>query len=194
MSNIIESLKSYKPANEQEQKDLEFFLECEAKDQVLTRDNELCHLCSAAFVTNKNHDKVLCIFHNIYKSWTIPGGHVDGDDDALYVAKKETMEETSLTNFKVLDNQPVSIDSLPVLGHFKRGKYVPAHTHLVTFYLFEADENQHIQIAEAENSNIGWLTFDELLENTTEPYMIPPYQKAINKLKAMDLENNKSMQ
>ena len=96
MSKTIEMLKKYTPYNEQEEADKQFFIECEEKEQILTRENSLCHLCSSAFIINKTHDKVLCIYHNIYSSWCWVGGHADGDDDMLYVASQETREETSL--------------------------------------------------------------------------------------------------
>lgn len=185
MSRTIEMLKNYKPYNEQEEVDLRFFIDCENKEQILTRDNELCHLCSSAFIINKTHDKVLCIYHNIYDSWCWVGGHADGDDDMLYVATKETKEETSLENFKVLLKTPIAIDSLPVASHFKRGKFVPAHTHLSVAYVFEADENDTIKILEDENSNIGWLTFDELIEKSTEPHMLKVYKKIIERIKIL---------
>ena len=100
MSNTIEMLKKYVPYNEQEQKDVELIFKAEEifKD-ILTRKNKFCHLTASAFIVNKQHTKVLCIYHNIYQSWSWVGGHADGDDDMLYVAKKETQEETSLSNF-----------------------------------------------------------------------------------------------
>lgn len=183
MSKTIEMLKKYIPYNEQEAVDKAFFIECEEKNQILTRDNKLCHLCSSGFVINPTHDKVLCIFHNIYKSWGWVGGHADGDDDMLYVAMKEIGEETSLKEFRPLSTQPISIDSLSVQAHYRKGKYVNAHVHLSFAYLFEADENQTIHILEDENSNIGWLTFDELLEKCTEDHMKPLYKKIIERIK-----------
>lgn len=187
MSKTIEQLKNYVPYNEQEEKDKQFFIDCESKEQVLTRDNELCHLCSSAFIVNPQRTKVLCIYHNIYNSWGWVGGHADGDDDMIYVAQKETKEETSLKNFKVVKTEPIAIDSLSVLGHFKRGKYVPAHTHLSFAYLFEADESEQISIKENENSNIGWLEFDELLRKSTEPHMLNVYKKIIERIRKENL-------
>ena len=128
---------------------------------------------------------MLCIYHNIYKSWTWVGGHADGDDDMLYVAKKETEEETGLKNFKPILDYPISIDSLPVAGHFKRGKYVPAHVHLNVAYIFEADEKEPIRIKEDENSKIGWLKLNEIVEKTAEPQMVPVYKKILEKIKKL---------
>ena len=183
MSKTIEDLKNYIPYNEQEEKDKQFFVDCEHKDQILTRENELCHLCSSAFIVNPQRTKVLCIYHNIYDSWGWVGGHADGDDDMVYVAKKETQEETSLKNFKLISATPIAIDSLPVIGHTKKGKYINSHIHLSFAYLFEANEDEKIQIKENENSNIGWLTFDELLEKSTERHMLYVYKKIIERIK-----------
>ena len=190
MSKTIEMLKSYNPYNEQEKEDISLIIKAEEIfGDILTRENKFCHLTSSAFIINKNHTKVLCIFHNIYKSWSWVGGHADGDDDMLYVAQKETKEETSLENFDVVSIKPISVEILPVKSHYKKGKYVPAHQHLNVTYLFEADENSFVEILEEENSNIGWLTFQELLEKSDEPYMITVYEKIIEKIKQMPVKN-----
>lgn len=186
MSKTVEMLKNYVPYNEQEKEDIKMIIEAEETfGDILTRDNKFCHLTSSAFVINKQHTKVLCIYHNIYKSWSWVGGHADGDDDMLYVARKETGEETSLENFDNVKETPISVEVLPVKSHVRKGKYVPAHLHLNVTYLFEADENENVHILEDENSNIGWLEFDELIEKSDEPYMIPVYQKIIEKIKQL---------
>lgn len=186
MSNTINMLKTYTPYNEQEKEDVQLIIKAEEIfGDILTRDNKYCHLTSSAFIINKDHTKVLSTFHNIYQSWTWVGGHADGDDDMLYVAQKETKEETSLENFKVLSETPISVEILPVKSHYRRGVYVSAHQHLNVTYLFEADENDSIHIAEAENSGIGWLTFDELISKSNEPYMVPVYKKIVERINNM---------
>lgn len=153
MSKTIEELKNYSPYNEQEKQDKQFFIECENKlGDILHRTNEICHLCSSAFVVNPEKNKVLCIYHNIFKSWTFAGGHADGDDDMIYVAKKELMEETSLKNFKLLLSTPISIDTIGIQSHVRKGKFVPSHIHLSVSYLFEADEKEAIHILEDETA------------------------------------------
>ena len=39
------------------------------------------------------------------------------------------------------------------------------------------------KIQEDENSNIGWITFDDLLNKTNEPHMLPIYRKIILKIR-----------
>ena len=97
MSKTIEMLKKYIPYAE------------ETFGDILTRENQFCHLTASAFIINKSHSKILCIYHNIYNSWSWVGGHADGDDDMPYVAQKETREETSLEKFKVVSNITINV-------------------------------------------------------------------------------------
>lgn len=187
MSLTTKMLEGYCPSCEQEEKDIKFITSLE-KDlgQILTRDNKICHLTSCAFVINKTHDKVLCVFHNLLQTWACPGGHADGVDDMLKVAKTELTEETSLKNFKVLINEPVSVDILPIPSHYRKGEFVNTHLHLNTFYLFEADENEYVCKKEDENSDVKWMTFNEFTTKATELFMKPIYAKIIKKIKALD--------
>lgn len=176
-------IEEYVPFDEQETKDKEIILKyMDTFDDVLTRDNEFGHFTSSAFVVNKNMDKVLMIYHNIYDSWAWTGGHADGEDDMLSVALREVEEETGVKNIKPLTEEIFLLDTLPVLGHFKRGKYVPAHVHISVAYLVEADENEIIRIKEDENSGVEWIPIEEVVSKSTEPYMERVYDKAIKKI------------
>lgn len=76
----LESIKKYSVCNEQEKKDKELTIKYSKMfDDILTRDNEIIHITSSAFVVNKTKDKVLMVHHNIYNSWSWTGGHADGD-------------------------------------------------------------------------------------------------------------------
>jgi len=178
-------IKEFKPFNEQEKKDQEILLKyINTFDDVLTRANEFAHFTSSAIVLNKDRTKALMIYHNIYDSWGWPGGHADGEEDLLTVATREVQEETGVKTLKALSEEIFLLDTLPVIGHFKRGKYVPAHIHLSIAYLIEADEFEELRIKEDENSGVKWISLEEIVETSTEPYMKVVYQKAIEKLKA----------
>lgn len=187
MSKAIEDLKKYKPYNEQEKGDVDYFILCEEKRQILTRENICCHLTASAFVLNIEHNKVLSVFHNIYKSWSLPGGHCDGVDDLKKVAQKEAEEESGLSSLKLLKNEPISVDSLTTASHFKNNKFVPAHIHLNVCYLFEGDEREKLRIKPDENSDIRWLKIDELIDFAREEQMKRVYQKIIEKLKSQNI-------
>lgn len=181
--NWIESIKKYVPYNEQEEKDKEVILKCIDKfDDVLTRKNEIAHLTSSAFVINKNKDKVLMVYHNIYDSWSWTGGHADGEDDLLSVAIREVKEETGVKKLKVLSSNIFSMDILTVLGHIKRGQYVSPHLHLSIAYLLEGDENEELMVKEDENSAVKWIPIEEVITHSSEPHMQKVYKKLISKL------------
>jgi len=180
--NLRTLIENYKTYNEQEAKDKEVFLEyIDTFDDVLTRKNEFAHFVSSGFVINKTHSKVLMVYHNIYDSWSWTGGHADGEEDLLSVAIREVKEETGINNVYPVYDDIFMIDTLPVLGHVKKGKYVSAHIHLSVAYLLEADENEELVIKEDENSNVRWIPINEVVSASTEAHMKSVYQKAIDK-------------
>lgn len=184
--NYIDLIKAYKPYNEQEKKDKEKFLYCiNTFEDVLTRDNEIAHVTSSSFILNKNKDKVLMIYHNIYNSWAWTGGHADGEEDLLAVAIREATEETGVKNIKPITSDIFSLDVLPVLGHIKRGEYVSAHLHLNVTYLLQADENELLIVKKDENSAVKWIPIDEVVECSNEPHMKKVYEKLISKIKEL---------
>jgi len=180
---LKQAIQNYNPIIDQEIKDKEMFLKyINTFDDVVTRDNEIVHFTSSAFIVNESKTKVLMIYHNIYNSWCWVGGHADGETNLLGVAIRETEEETGIANVKVLDNSIYAIDTLPVLGHVKKGKYIPAHIHLSVVYLLEADENDIVRIKADENSNVKWIYIDKVVEMSSEAHMKPLYAKIIEKL------------
>lgn len=182
--DLKDKIKAYVPFNQQEVKDQKMLLKYfDLFDDLLTRNNEVAHFTSSSFIVNKDKTKALMIHHNIYNSWGWCGGHCDGDDDTLRVALKEAQEETGLSNFKVLDKEIFGIDIVPVLGHFKRGKYVSGHVHLSTVYLLEADEKEKTKVKEDENSGVAWFDINDVNKASSEPHMRIIYQKIIDKMK-----------
>lgn len=181
--NWIESIKKYIPFNEQEKKDQKIILNCaEMFDDILTRDNEVAHITSSAFVINKTKDKVLMIHHNIYNSWSWTGGHADGETDLLKVAIKEAREETGVKNLCPVTEKIISLDILTVLGHMKRGEYVAPHLHLSVAYLFQADESEKLIVKPDENSGVKWIPIDEVEVYSNEAHMIKVYKKIVDKI------------
>ncbi len=188
MKNTLEVVKNFVPTCEQEEVDKAFILQAsKMKLPILERECFYFHFCASACVINQSHNKVLCCFHNIYQSWTIPGGHNEGVDDPLGTAKRELEEETSLHEYKLLQNEPISLDILSTEGHFRFGSYVPAHTHFVLTYLFEASDKQHILPQIEENKSVKWLDIKKLKDVAKEAQMKRVYTKIYQKLKDKQL-------
>lgn len=176
-----DDIRSYAPKNEQEATDQRIILEyIEGYPQtVLTRENEYAHMTSSGFVVNADATKVLMAHHNIFKVWAWTGGHADGDSDLLAVALREAQEETGVSHIRPISTAIASLDILPVWGHVKRGKYVAAHQHLNVTYLLTADETDELAVREGENTRVGWLSADKLLEYTNEWQMDSVYLKLL---------------
>ena len=184
--NLKEQIQEYKPYNEQEEVDKEVMLKAlDDFDNVLTRENKLCHFTASNWIVNKERSKILMVYHNIYNSWSWTGGHSDGEFDLLKVALKEAKEETGVKNLKLLSDGIFSIETLCVDSHIKRGKFVPSHLHLDCCFLFEADEEELIRIKEDENSGVKWINIEDACVITNEEKMKPIYKKLNDKLKEM---------
>ena len=119
------------------------------------------------------------VYHNLYKSWSWTGGHVDGMTDLLAVALKEAQEETGVQGITPLSSKIMALDVLPVWRHYKKGRYVNSHLHLNVAYVLIADEQQSLRIKEDENSGVGWIEIEQLEHYCTEPQLIPIYKKLI---------------
>ena len=110
--------------------------------------------------------------HPFINKWAFPGGFVNIDESAYHAACRELEEETGLSEAKMAHSGLLSCETLTVDGHWKRGAYVPSHLHLNATYLFEASEEDALRIAPEENSGVRWLTFEEALTASTEPWMV----------------------
>jgi 8-oxo-dGTP pyrophosphatase MutT (NUDIX family) len=142
-------------------------------------------MCSSAFVLNKERTKIVIVHHNIYNSWGWMGGHADGDSDLLHVAIKEAKEESGLSNITPISEDIFTLDTLPVLGHTKNGKHVPAHVHLTAAFLLEGDEKETLHIQENENSGVKWVPIEKMVELCPESFMQYVYDKAIRKMREL---------
>ena len=182
--NLKQQIESYKPYNEQEENDKQLMVKyIDTFEDVLTRENKMCHFTASNWIVNKERTKVLMIYHNIYKSWAWTGGHADGESNLLKVALKEAQEETGLENLKLLSEEIYGLQILTVDSHIKKGKFVPSHLHLDFCFLLEADENEPLKIKEDENSGVKWIDIDKAIEITKEEKMKPIYKKLNKKLK-----------
>ena len=183
MATLIEDLKTFTPKNDEEAADYALLLKAAHREEAYNRAWP-AHFTASAWVVNPLRTKTLMIYHNIYQSWSWIGGHADGIHDLSLVAAKELEEETCLSSAKMAHSGLLSCETLTVDGHWKRGAYVPSHLHLNATYLFEANEKDTLRIAPEENSGVRWLTLDEALTASTEPWMVEHvYRKLIERSK-----------
>lgn len=185
--SLEEQLKSYIPYNEQEERDKAVMLSLlESAPDIFSRENKLAHFTASAWLLNEAHTKVLMVYHNIYRSWSWSGGHADGEQNLLAVAKREAMEETGVTQVKEVVPEIFSIETLTVDGHEKKGVYVPSHLHLNVTYLLETGEWENLRSKPDENSGVRWFSLEDAEKASSEPWMVERvYRKLNSKVQAM---------
>ena len=180
--NLKEQIENYEPFDEQEERDKEQMLAfINTFDDVLTRENTFGHFSASAFVVNKDRTEMVVVYHIINDGWIYPGGHADGIENLLEVAVREVKEETGL-DVKVLGENIYGIQSAPVKGHIKRGKYVSAHIHFDCIYLMEADDTIPLVFREDESKGVKWIPFEEADNETMCDFIRPIHKKLIKKL------------
>lgn len=177
-------IESYVPFNEQEREDKRLMLKyVRENEDILLRSNETFHMTASAWVTDPAHEKILMLYHNIYNSWSWPGGHADGEEDLLSVALREVEEETGISDLRAADEKPLSLEILTVNAHYKKGRYVAPHLHLNLTYLIEANDAQALKVKPDENSALKWFGLDEAVAASSEPDMRIVYKKLNQKLR-----------
>ena len=170
---LIRKIEKFQPCNEQETTDKALMLNLLAEDHDISRRENLAfHLTASAWVVDPDRTEVLMAYHNLFDSWAWLGGHADGDYDLAAVARKEAMEESGLEDVRLISDDILSLEILTVDGHVKKGKYVPGHLHLNCTFLLEADPNAPIRIKKDENSQVGWIHFDDIVNKSTEKWFV----------------------
>ena len=106
---------------------------------------------------NPSLDKALLVHHNIRNTWAWTGGHADGDANLLQVAVREAKEETGVMNVIPLTPKIITIDILPVFGHWRKGNYVNTHLHLSIAYILIASEKETLTVNENELIGVSWI-------------------------------------
>lgn len=182
--DFYEELLQYQPRDAQEEADRAVMLDCHRRfSDVYLRSNLLCHVTASAWITNRARDRVLMVYHNIYDSWAWTGGHADGERDLLRVALREAAEETGLTTVSPASDRLLSIETLTVNPHMKRGMFVPAHLHLNGTYLLTADEKEPLRVKADENSAVAWFTPEDAIAACSEPWMRPVYRRLNDRMR-----------
>ena len=185
MEELRAQVEAYRPVNEQEERDRELLLRwIDSGTDILTRENEVAHLTASAWVMSPDRTKVLMAYHNLYDSWAWLGGHADGESDLLAVALREAEEESGVGAVCPVTDEILSVETLCVEGHEKRGRYVPCHLHLNVTYLLEADSAQSLRVKPDENSAVAWIEVEDIPNKSTEKWFVERiYQKLCEKAK-----------
>lgn len=117
------------------------------------------HLSASVFLVNQKNE-ILNLSHKKIGTWTLPGGHCDGNHDVLDVARTELAEETGITmaKFDVLPLEIVRYDYEPSIFGYCKSIYDIC-------YLARIDTaQQDAYLKEPEkHSAVKWFSADTML-------------------------------
>ncbi|GHC72427.1 NUDIX hydrolase [Nocardiopsis terrae] len=138
--------------------------------QVLEADHELSsrkefrtgHATAGAVVLDQ-HDRALLIHHNALRTWLLPGGHLEPEDNDLQeAALRELSEETSLPPDEVTAVDalvPLDLDIHRIPENPAKGE--PEHWHFDFRYLYRASGGE-VSLQAEEVSDHAWRSPAEL--------------------------------
>lgn len=181
---IVDTLDKYLNIYNEDDKLLmlkEFLKRCD-DDGVIDWNNFDGHVVASAFVMSRKEKMFALVYHNEFKIYMYPGGHITADDATpLEAAKREVEEETGLKNVKVIDicddeNVPFDIDIHHI--DYNEKLDLPEHYHFDYRYFFVVDHMDDLIIDEEESSGYKWVTFEELSKNSH-------YGKCITKIEEL---------
>lgn len=145
------SLEAYSSPFPEEQKFVARFVELLKHPRAFHRDHLPGHMTGSAWIVDTSKQYALLVHHAKLLRWLQPGGHADGDENIIAVARKEAEEETGLKNL-ILLNPLFDIDIHPI----PERKDFPLHDHYDIRCLFMADKNDAIVVSEESNA-VEWI-------------------------------------
>lgn len=165
--------------------------EAEDKDHLLRLDERLIsvdrsapyHYTTSSMVLDREKNKLLMIYHKIYRSWSWPGGHVEEGEELFYSALRELYEETGLRHAKPLSEKPIALELMPVASHERKGEKVDSHFHINFCFGFWGEEGDTLL---HPDENRMWVPVDKLDAFVAEDHMLPIYRELLERMKSYD--------
>jgi 8-oxo-dGTP pyrophosphatase MutT (NUDIX family) len=143
-------------------------VEAEARAKMLTlldetprcffRDGFPGHFTGSALVVSHDGAQALLNHHRFLDKWLQFGGHCDGEEDVLSVARREAEEESGIHGLIVASEKPFDLDVHAIPENPKKGE--PPHFHYDVRYVLIAPEGAQFQISE-ESKDLRWFTPQE---------------------------------
>ena len=170
---LIQSISKYKILTKEDEVVKNRFLNfINTYPNCFERSLEIGHITASAFIVDKKNEKILLLHHKKLNKWLQPGGHCDGEENVLKVAKKEVFEETGLI-VNSLENNIFDLD----IHTIPTNKSISQHEHFDIRFIFEVDSTSQI-IKNEESNQLSWVSAKELEDYTNENSILRMRRKA----------------
>lgn len=127
----------------------------------MTKVHKESHSCGGV-VINSNGD--ICVVSQRGVAWSLPKGHIEVGEDALTTAKRETAEESGITQLKL-------IGKLGTYSRYRLGKDGTDDKKMlkhITLFLFSTQQ-MHLEPTDPKNPTARWVNVDEVANLLTHP-------------------------
>jgi len=114
------------------------------------------HFTGSALVVNADGSRVLLHHHRKLDRWLQFGGHCDGDEDTLRVARREALEESGIAGLIVASARPFDLD----IHEIPARRDEPVHFHYDVRYMLIAPEGAS-HAASEESRELRWFSAAE---------------------------------
>ena len=153
--------RSYRTEAEDEKVFIPRFLKLLEHPDAFQRTHLPGHITGSSWIIDPSGEFVLLTHHAKLNKWLQPGGHADGEEDIISVARREALEETGLKGLHLAQNEVFDIDihTIPARGEF------PEHLHFDIRFLFTADTEEPLWLSD-ESHALAWVHADNLAHLT----------------------------
>jgi 8-oxo-dGTP pyrophosphatase MutT (NUDIX family) len=130
---------------------------------ITKQENPESHFCVFFLPHNKQTGEVFLVHHKKASKWISPGGHIDLGENIHQTLNREINEELGISNAFSKLPKPFYVSHLEINNEYKCKK------HFDLWFEFETDGN-NFQVDPSEFLDTKWLTYQEAIETTTDPW------------------------
>lgn len=127
------------------------------------------HFTGSALVVSADGARTLLNHHRFLNRWLQFGGHCDGEEDVLAVARREAEEESGIAGLILASARPFDLDIHAIPENPKRCE--PAHEHYDIRWVLIAPEDAVCRVSE-ESHDLQWFAPSELGGLELDPGML----------------------
>ena len=146
----------------------------QAEPRCAERSLAVGHLTGSAWIVDATRTRTLLTHHRKLDKWLQLGGHADGDLDLAAVAMREAVEESGLSNLRLVSPALFDVDRHLIPAR----KSEPEHWHYDLRFMIEADPAEAFVVSD-ESHDLAWVEIARMAEFNREESMLRMARKTL---------------